>query len=116
MNGSGGNGNGSAIDTLGVAFSVTNSTFTGDLGLSSAGGAGLQVQPYTDNGYAGGANGTINIGSPVASSSFTFSGDTFSGEQAVEALAQQLRAGFLDLRRRGRRHRTSSTMSTVYPI
>ena len=88
VNGSGGNGNGSAIDTLGVAFSVTNSTFTGDLGLGGAGSTGLQVQPYTDNGYAGGANGTINIGSPVASSSFTFSGDTFSGEQAIEALAQ----------------------------
>ncbi len=95
LNGWGGNSNGSAIDTSGVAFSVTNSTFTADLGLGGAGSPGLQAQPYTENGLGGGANGTINIGSLAASAPFTFSGDTFSGEQAIGgAGANSMGSGF----------------------
>ena len=82
-NGFGGYSNGSAIDSLGVAFSVTDSSFTGDLSLGGACATGLNIQQYSASGFGGDASGTINVASLAAASPFTFSGDTFQDEQII---------------------------------
>ncbi len=83
MNGGGGNGNGSAIDTQGIALTVTSSTFSGDLVQGGAGGQGQGPSFYAENGFGGAASGTINVSSYEATSSFTLTGDAFTNERVI---------------------------------
>jgi hypothetical protein len=79
--GFGGTSDGSSIDALGSSLSVTDSTFALDVGQGGAGGVGLG--PYDFNGYGGYANGSINVQSPSTTTTFDFSGDSFTGELAI---------------------------------
>ena len=75
----GGNANGGALDALSSSLAVSDSSFTDDL---AQGGVGGQGQGFSDN-FGGNVNGTINLDTQNASATFTFSGDSFTGEQAI---------------------------------
>jgi hypothetical protein len=75
----GGDANGGALNALGNSLTVSDSSFTDDL---AQGGMGGQGQGFSDN-FGGNVNGTINLDTQNASATFTFNGDTFTGEEAI---------------------------------